>query len=104
MKDEIMQEAFYDIEYGKFTYTADFHDSDEERKIDKLLRHFSNIAILWENGLLNLTDIGPLKYFIKRTVEHTEIIKYFDFLDDWVKTSKTGADPFLSLNKLCKEL
>ena len=105
MKDEAMQMAFYKIEYDKFKYIAsEFHDSDEEFEIDKLLRHFSNIAVLWENGLLSLSDIEPIKYFIKRAVKNPEIIEYCKFLDEWVKISGTGGHPYTSLNKLCNEL
>ncbi|MDC9714883.1 MAG: hypothetical protein PSN36_03555, partial [Gammaproteobacteria bacterium] len=52
MDDNMMHQAFYKIEYGKFNYGSDFHGSNEEREIDKLLRHFSNIALMWQDGLL----------------------------------------------------
>ena len=48
LADEIMQKAFYKIEYGRFKYEPSaFHGSEEEREIDKLLHHFSNFALLW---------------------------------------------------------
>jgi len=36
--DKDIQRAFYAIEYDEFVYDQNFHKSDQERKIDKLLR------------------------------------------------------------------
>src|SRR5258706_5517468 len=42
--DEAMLDAYYLIEYGIFSYNQDFHGSDLEKKIYRLLIHFENIA------------------------------------------------------------
>ncbi len=102
--DDVMHQAFYKIEYSKFKYHKDFHGSDEERQIDKLLRHFSNLALMWENGLLKLSDIHPVQYFVLRTVNDTEIAKYLTFIDNWTQHAGTGSHPYSSLNKLSSEL
>ena len=102
VKDEMMHRAFYKIEYGKFKYSDKFHDSNEEVEIDKLLQHCSNLAILWENGAINLSDIGPIKYFIKRAVKNSEIKNYLDALDEMINW--TDGHPYVCLNKLCEEL
>ena len=102
--DDMMHQAFYKIEYGKFKYDEDFHSSDEERQIDKLLRHFSNLALMSEDGLLKLSDIHPVQYFVLRTVNDAEIIKYLSFIDNWAKSAGTGSHPYSSLNKLSREL
>jgi hypothetical protein len=66
--DEAIQRAFYSIEYSEFRYAADFHGSDSERDIDKLLRHFSNIALAWKAGLLGTHDLRPIQYYVLRIV------------------------------------
>ena len=104
MDDDLMHEAFYKIEYGKFIYSNDFHGSKEEREIDKLLRHFSNLALMWEDNILSLEDIKPVQYFILRVVNNLEIMKYLAFIETWHKSSNTGSHPYLALNNLAIEL
>lgn len=100
MDDETMHKAFYNIEYGRFKYSNKFHGSEEEKEIDKLLRHFSNIALMWENNLLELEDIQPIQYFILRTTNNSEITKYLSFIDKWSENAGTGSHPYSSLSKL----
>ena len=105
MNDDRMQSAFYKIEYGQFKYRVGFHNSDEEFEIDKLLRHFSNLALAWEKGVVNFTDIYPVQYFILRTVKNPEIKKYLAFIEkDWVPDSGTDSHPFISLGNLVKKI
>ena len=104
MDDEIIQKAFYKIEYGEFEYSHEFHGSEEEKEIDKLLRHFSNLALMWKNGLITLKDIHPIQYFILRTVNNNEIQKYLSSIDNWAKTAGTGGHPYVALRELCTEL
>jgi len=104
MDDEIIQKAFYTIEYGQFKYSHDFHGSPEEREIDKLLRHFSNLALMWKNGLITLKDIHPIQYFILRSVSDSEIQNYLSFIDNWSEESGTGGHPYIALRDLCNEL
>lgn len=104
MDDETIQKAFYEIEYGKFQYKSNFHGSDEEKEIDKLLRHYSNLALMWKNGLLTLKDIYPIQYYIMRICQNSEINKYFDFMKRWTKTAKISSHPFLTLEELGKEI
>lgn len=104
MDDEVIQKAFYKIEYGKFQYTREFHGSDEEKEIDKLLRHYSNLALMWKNGLLTLKDIYPIQYYITRIYQNNEIHKYFDFMKSWTKAAKISSHPFLALEELGQEI
>jgi hypothetical protein len=104
MDDKTIQNVFYKIEYGKFKYNNDFHGSEEEKEVDKLLRHFSNLALMWKNELLSIKDIHPIQYFILRTVNNSEIQKYLSFIDNWSKTPDIGGHPYVVLRDLCNEL
>ena len=104
LSDEMMQEAFYIIEYDKFEYNKDFHKSKNEEKIDRLLRHFSNIALLHKNKLVSSKDIEHIKYYIIRVMGNTEIKKYIQFLENWTKRSGINGHPLLSLKELYEEL
>lgn len=104
MDDEIVQKAFYKIEYEGFKYSPSFHGSEEEKEIDKLLRHFSNLALMWKNGLLSLEDIYPIQYYVMRIVQNEEINKYFDFMRAWIRKPGISSHPFLILSELGKEI
>lgn len=104
MNDEKMHNAFYKIEYNEFKYDENFHTSDQEKEIDKLLRHFSNLALMWEQGLLDLKDIYPVQYFIARTTNDPEVAKYMQFIENWIKKAKTGGHPYSSLSELAEAL
>lgn len=102
--DEDIQNAFYAIEYCSFTYGPSFHNSPQEREIDKLLRHFANLALSWKNGLLNIEDIRPIRYYIVRVMQDIEIQKYMQFIDSWSKTTRLGQHPYSALVQLSDEL
>ena len=104
-EDEEIQKAFYAIEYGKFRYVSDdFHMSEEEREIDKLLRHFANLALLWESGLLTLKDIAPIQYYLLRVMKNQEIIKYLKFIENFSAKTNNGRHPYTVLKEICNHL
>jgi hypothetical protein len=86
-EDEGIQRAYYAIEYSKFQYNDEFHGTDLERDIDKLLNHFSNIALAWQAGLLNIRDVRPIRYFVLRVTRDPEIRKYLAYMADCPKSS-----------------
>lgn len=103
--DPDIQSIFYEIEYDKFIYGKDFHGSDQERKVDKLLRHFANLALSWESGLLSIKDIRPVQYYILRVMKNCEILKYMNFLEGWLKKAGVGHQhPYIVLVKLSNKL
>jgi len=104
INDDMMHRAFYKIEYNELKYDGSFHTSNEEREVDKLLKHFSDLAMMWENGLINLEDIRSVQYFILRIVNDSEIRKYLSFVDSWADCSGTGIHPYSALKKLAKNL
>ena len=102
--DSQIQKAFYAIEYSEFKYNEEFHNSQLERDIDKLLRHFSNIALSWQSGLLRTKDVKPLQYYLLRVLRDQEIQSYLKFIADWSKQAATGEHPYSVLVKLGNEL
>jgi hypothetical protein len=98
--DEEIQRAFYKVEYSEFTYNEDFHGSDVEREIDKLLRHFANIALAWQAGLLRTKDLEPIRYYLARIVRDPEIERYLTFIRDWSEKQGLGEHPYAVLISL----
>lgn len=102
--DEDIQLAFYSIEYAELKYDESFHRSQQERHIEKLLRHFANLALSWKGGLLTTKDVEPAQYYILRVMKNTEIIKYMEFMDSWTRNTANGQHPYAVLGELTDEL
>jgi hypothetical protein len=98
--DADIQAAFYAIEYSDFVYDASFHKSDQERQVDKLLRHFANIAMAWQAGLLTTQDARPIQYYVLRIMRDAEIQKYLAFIEQWSSRAALGQHPYSVLEKL----
>jgi hypothetical protein len=103
-EDEEIQKAFYAIEYLEFQYNEKFHRSPQEREIDKLLRHFANIALAWQAQLLTIDDVRPIEYYVLRVMRNPEIQKYFKFIEHWSSQDDLGEHPYMELTKLCQAL
>ena len=99
-EDEGIQRAWYAISYSQFQYTDDFLGSGSERDIDKLLRHFSNIALAWQAGLLSTRDIRPIQYYVLRVTRNDEVKKYIRFVTDLSKQQHLGEHPYAVLDQL----
>jgi hypothetical protein len=102
--DDEIQRAFYAIEYGDFSYDGNFHKSKREREVDKLLRHFANLALSWKGGLLTTKDIRPVQYYILRVMQNAEIQKYMKFMASWSAQARIGHHPYAVLGDLRDEL
>jgi hypothetical protein len=103
-EDEGIQRAWYAISYSRFLYADDFHGSESERDIDKLLRHFSNIALAWQAGLLSTHDIRPIQYYVLRVTRNDEIRRYLRFVADLAKQQHLGEHPYAVLDQLGEQL
>jgi hypothetical protein len=103
-EDEEIQKAFYAIEYSEFQYDEGFHKSPQEREIDKLLRHFANLALAWQAGLLSTADIQPVQYYVLRVMRDPEIKKYLAFIAHWSQMTGLSEHPNAVLTKLSEKL
>jgi hypothetical protein len=103
-EDEDIQRAYYAVAYSRFLYADDFHGSESERDIDKLLRHFSNIALAWQAGLLSTHDVRPIQYYVLRVTRNDEVRRYLSFMADWSKQQHLGEHPYVVLAQLSEQL
>ena len=103
--DADMQAIFYSIEYSHFKYReANFHHSDEERQLDKLLMHFSTTALAWRAGLLQTRDLHPLQYLVRRILRDPGVAKYLGFVSEWSSRANLGEHPYLALSEMGRAL
>lgn len=99
-----MQSIFYAIEYSKFEYNDEFHESDAEKKLDKTLVHFANLALAWKSGLLEYQDILPAQYFVRRLLRDDGVKMYLHFVENWSDHAELGEHPYQTLNAMGKRL
>jgi hypothetical protein len=79
--DPVSSKAFYDIEYDRFRYDDDFHESEAEQHLDRLLTYFEKVAALYDMGTITLKDLELVRYEFVRVHRNQEVQKYFAFLD-----------------------
>jgi hypothetical protein len=103
-EDEEIQRAFYAIEYSTFRYDSTFPKSEREREVDKLLRHFANIALAWQTKLLSTRDVHPIQYYLLRIMRDPEVRKYLAFIAEWSNAADLGEHPYAVLSKLNERL
>lgn len=94
ISDDKMLEIYYKIEYQEFEYCNDFHRSEDERKLDKLLHFYDNIAKLHQLKNLTLEDLDYIAYNYLVIYQNSEIQKYLKFLDGWFKDRGLSQKPF----------
>ena len=92
--DQAILEAYYLIEYSKFHYPEDFHGSDLEKKVDRLLECLGSFAKLHRAGLLPFEDLSLVRYEYLVVYQNEGIRKYIQVLDEWYKTRCIEARPF----------
>lgn len=100
---EDLQEIYYKLEYGQFTYSNEFHGSLEEKTLDKLLMLFENVSKLFKMDNISLCDLDIIAYYFLRVYENKEIGKYFDFLDLWCVRNNLPKR-YSSFRKVCEIL
>jgi hypothetical protein len=101
VNDDDMIEVYYSIEYLEFSYNPterfpnqdfnwdpNFHGTDTEKKLDKLLGHFSNIGRLFCSKILTNDDLQFLKYEFLIIYQNENIKAYLTFLDNWFRVRK----------------
>lgn len=103
--DEDMQAVFYDIEYSRFEYDqSSFHDSVQEKQLDKLLMHFATAALSWRVGLLKAEDLEPLQYLVRRVLRDPGVVQYLAFVNEWSSRANLGEHPYIALSEMGKVL
>jgi len=98
-----MQDIYYKIEYGEFSYSNEFHKSKEEKKLDKLLGLFENISKLYEMGNITFQDMKIVAYKFVVIFKDTGVNRYLSFLESWTKQTRLSF-PYSSFRRVGKVL
>ncbi len=103
--DKEMMDMYYKIEYGNFTYNPEsFHDSAEEKRLDKLLGHFNNICYLRKLDVIKDSEFQLLEYEISRVITDDNIQSYLQFLDRILQSERKNYVKYSELREYGKNL
>lgn len=83
------QEIFRKLEFGEVEVDVDFHGSEDQTQLVALLSFFEFISQLEKMELIGFEDINEIfGYYILRVYRNPGVMKYREFLKDWVKQGK----------------
>jgi hypothetical protein len=103
--DPKLTEMYYRIEYGEFTYDpTDFHRSDDEKTLDKLLGVMQFLALYYRSGLISKEELNLVHYDIVRILKDPSIQEYFRFLDGWCERNGSTRHPYKEAEELLNAL
>jgi hypothetical protein len=98
--DSDVLEIYYKIEYGEFRYDNEFHRSEEEIKLDKLIDMYDNIAKLYQLGNFTLQDLSYVAYRYLRVYQDEDVRRYLSFLDGWYIQRGMKVKPFFAFREV----
>ena len=98
--DKEIRNIYYRLEYHEFAYDKTFHNSDDEKHLDKLISLLDIIAKQYFSGHLSKKDVSLISYEYLVIYQNKEINKYFKFLDSWFEKRGVKHPPFERFRKL----
>ncbi len=97
--DPDLIELYYQIDYEKFEFDEGMLQTDCEKKLDKLLYVYENIARMYVMDNINKNDIKYFAYRFIRVYQNPEVKKYVAFLNEWYG-KKLSVKPFEAFQKV----
>ncbi len=97
--DPDLIELYYQIDYEKFEFDESMLQTDREKKLDKLLYIYENIARMYLMDNINKNDIKYFAYRFIRVYQNPEVGKYVAFLNEWYG-KKLSVKPFEAFQKV----
>jgi len=97
--DPDLIELYYQIDYEEFEFDEGMLQTDREKKLDKLLYIYENIARMYVMDNINKNDIKYFAYRFIRVYQNPEVKKYVAFLNEWYG-KKLSVKPFEAFQKV----
>jgi len=104
VSDRELGEAYYEIEYGRFSYGPTFHGSPMEQKIDRLLGFADLVAELRLQSVLSNREMAFFDYRFRRIYENPGIAAYLTFLASFYRRVGVEKEPFHSFQEVARDL
>jgi hypothetical protein len=95
-----LAKIYYSVEYGEFEYTDQFHGSETEIEVDRLIVNFDILAKKFDLGLVKIEDFDLIAYEYLVLYQNRGLQQYFKFLDGYFDEKGIKAKPFGGFRKL----
>lgn len=76
MSDKDIAETIYMLQYGNFKYSEDFHNSEQERKLDKTLQYYSYLCYLKDKSIISSEEFSFFEIEISQALRNKMLIDY----------------------------
>ena len=97
--DPAIVEAFYKVEYDKFEYGSDFHHSELEAKVDRLLTLIDLVCEMRAQRILTTREMSFFEYPLGRVAQNQSIQAYLRFLNDFYDHNEVSKKPFAAFQE-----
>ncbi len=94
--DPEVADAFYKIEYGEFKYGPEFHKSELERKVDRLLTLIDLVCEMRAQCIMSKREMSFFSYQFSRVAKDENVRAYLEFLNDFYMENGINRKPFAS--------
>ena len=105
-EDGEMAAMFQRIEYKKFEYRddSDFHDSNDELTLDRLLEHYEAVAMVYDLGMIEDSELKSFRFQFRTVYKNAQVLKYLQYLDEWFAAQGMPEAAFLRSRGLAAEI
>jgi hypothetical protein len=102
--DPDIRNAYYQIEYDEFTYDSEFHGSENEKLIDRLLSFVDLVCELYNQKVITEREMSFFHYEFIRIYKNKNVQAYLKFLKKFYKKVGSKTEPFHSFVTYCKNV
>lgn len=102
--DTEVAKAFYLIEYGEFIYDQDFHGSELEPKIDRLLTLIDLVCEMRNQKVITKREMLFFAYQFSRVARDESIQRYLSFLNHFYARNGLNRKPFSAFQEYARLL
>ncbi|NYT86961.1 hypothetical protein [Pollutimonas harenae] len=92
--DPAVVEAFYKIEYNEFEYGEDFHGSELEPKMDRLLTLIDLVCEMRAQRIMTKREMGFFEYSFGRVAQDQSVRAYLTYLNNFCTENRLQKKPF----------
>ena len=97
-----ISQAYYLVEYGRFTYEPSFHGSELEPQMDRLLSFADLVCELHDQRVISSREMEFFEYRFARIASDPGIRSYLEFLAGYYKSVGIDKEPFHSYAKFSR--
>lgn len=100
---EMLYRLISSYSHKPFLYTKEFHGSEDEKILDRLLFKLDFLAKQYYGNILTIEDFSIIKEMYLDIYTNKEIEKYFQYLDEYYQSLNKKNEFSLSFRNLSKE-